>query len=442
LKTKLPSKLSKSQKRRKKSTVSPVLQGLIWGSCFTLTAAFSALVGMSFALKTPLPIDFTSLQETIAKIKILGLRGLTVQQLQQPINILLMGIDKVPENPNNPTAQFSGRSDTMLLVRFNPTDASIKVLSIPRDTRIKLPNGEYNKINSANAIGGIDYTKQTINDNLNGLTVDKYIRVTSNAFEKLIDAVGGIDVYVPKDLKYKDQTQGLYIDLKQGQQILNGSQAEGFVRFRNDGLGDIGRIQRQQILLKALREKIQSPSSLLQVPKIWKVLETEVDTDLTQGEVFNLIAFSLALDKENIRMLLLPGRASSPREYRASYWLVSEQEQDKIIQEYLNGESTSNNNDSSPLESRITVYNTTDSAGLAKKTASLLAQNGYTNVSIIKRHDYPPMAKTQIIVQKGDSESAKQIQKSINLGELDYSSIGSLNSDITILLGEDAQISP
>ena len=431
----------KSKQRRNslpsKKDVSALLQGFIWGGCFTLTAALSGFIGMTVALKTPLPVEVEIVRERIQNIKRLGFKGLFAKKIDQPVNILLMGIDRVPNQENSPSAKFSGRSDTMLLMRFNPNDSSVKVLSIPRDSRVRLPNGRYSKINSANARGGIKYTKQVIENNLAGISVDKYVRVTSDAFKKLIDSLGGVEVYVPKDMKYTDKTQGLYIDLKQGQQTLNGSQAEQFVRYRQDALGDIGRIQRQQILLKALQKKLNSPRTLWQIPKIWKVLQNEIDTDLTQKEIFNLATFSLGLEKQNIRMLMLPGRASNSREYKLSYWLIAQDKKKTIIQDYLDSKSVSSNISKSAFRSRIVIQNSTNDSKLGKKVALLLAQNGYRNVHI-RSHNLPPLAKTQIIVQKGDTNSAKQVLSSLNFGELEYSSTGDINSDITIILGKDA----
>ncbi len=394
---------------------------------------------MGFALKTPLPIDIEILREKIQNIKKIGLQGLFANKIEQPVNILIMGIDRAPNQADNPDAKFSGRSDTMLVVRLNPDNSSVKMLSIPRDSLVQLPNGRSGKINSANAIGGIDYTKQIIEDNLSGITIDKYVRVTNKAFKKLIDSVGGVQVYVPQDMKYTDKTQDLYIDLKKGQQTLNGDKAEQFVRYRNDGLGDIGRIQRQQILLKALKSKLQSPKILWQIPKIWKVLQNEMDTDLTQEEVFNLAAFSLALDKQDIRMLTLPGRGSKSGEYRASYWLIDQNKKEAILQDYLNSDAIAPDDLESVFRSRIAIQNSTDNPELSRKVALLLTQKGFRNVYVSGRN-LPPFKKTQIVVQKGDANSAKQVLNALSMGELDYSSTGDLNSDITIVLGKDAQV--
>ncbi|NCQ43134.1 MAG: LCP family protein, partial [Cyanobacteria bacterium] len=305
LKNKSASQSHNSKGKRKstsKKPSSPLFQGFIWGGCFTVTAAISGFIGMTVALKSPISIDINPVLEKLQGFKNFGLSSLFAQQLKEPVNILVMGIDRVADSKQNPEIRFSGRSDTMLLVRFEPQDHSLKILSIPRDSRVRLPNGSYDKINSANAIGGIPFTKEVIEGNLDGITIDKYIRVTTNAFKDLIDLMGGVEVYVPMDMRYTDQTQGLYIDLKEGKQTLNGNQAEQFARFRHDNLGDIGRVQRQQILLKALREKLQSPQAMFKIPQGLKLLQQEVDSDLTQEEIFSLVAYSLSLDKQDIRM--------------------------------------------------------------------------------------------------------------------------------------------
>ncbi len=419
-----------------KKNTSPLIQGFVWGGCFTITAAVSAFLGTTVALKTPLPVDIRIMAEKINDTRRAGLSGLLMRNIDRPVNILLMGIDQVPNSEDNPELKFSGRSDTMLLVRVNPKDSSIKVLSIPRDSLVRYPRGTLKKINSANANGGVDYTIEVIENNFAGITVDKYIRVTSTAFSKIIDTVGGVEVYVPFDMKYTDKTQGLYIDLKQGKQNLDGNKAEQFVRYRSDGLGDIGRIQRQQVLLKALQKKLQSPLNAWRTPRIWSVLQDEIDTNLTNSEVVGLASFSLGLEKQNLRMLTLPGRGSRPGEYNASYWIIDRNKKANVIEEFIDSSSVSTNSRLA-LGSRIAVQNSTDNPQLSQKFISILSEQGYRNVYQSGRN-LPRFETTQIIVQKGDSTSAKQVQKSLGFGELEYSSTGDLSSDITIVLGEDA----
>ena len=324
----------KKKSANKQKSVSPLLQGFIWGGCFTLTAAVSGFLGMTVALKSPLPIDMDFFKDKLENLSNIGIQGLFTSKIDEPVNILVMGVDRVP-NASNQQAEFKGRSDTMLLVRLNPDNETVKILSIPRDTRVRFPNGRYYKINSANARGGIEYTKGVVSANLNDITIDKHIRITSDAFKQLIDAIGGVEVDVPQDMKYTDKTQGLYIDLKKGQQTLDGDKAEQFARYRNDSLGDIGRIKRQQVLLKALQDKLQSPTSLFKVPKIWGVISAETDSDLTKGELFSIATFALGLEREDIETITLPGRPSTPREYRLSYWLINERQNNIMLKDYI-----------------------------------------------------------------------------------------------------------
>lgn len=424
-----------SKNKSSKKPFSPLYQGFIWGGCFTITATISSFLGITIGLKTP--IDFNPFINKVDAIKKFGINAFFTQQLTQPVNILVMGIDGVTDDNGNSENRFSSRSDTMLLVRFQPEDNSLKLLSIPRDSRVRFPNGRYDKINSANAIGGVPFVKEVIQDNFEGITIDKYIRVTTNAFKDLVDLIGGVEVYVPMDMKYTDKTQGLYIDLKEGKQTLNGDEAEQFSRFRHDSLGDIGRVQRQQMLLKALRKKLQSPQGLFKIPQAIHLLQNEIDTDLTSAEIYNLAAFGLSVDKENVRMVMLPGRASNPREYRLSYWLISDDDKSKVIQEYLNSDASVNDIRSSQ-QLRISIQNTTSNGELARKLASYLEENGYSNIYISRNSSYPT-AVTQIIAQKGDTRSAQKIKSILNFGELESSSIGDIDSDITIRVGNDAE---
>lgn len=430
---------SKPQPVKKSSTkkaVSPLLQGFVWGGCFTLTAAISGFIGMTVALKGPLPFDIIPFMEKVRGAKSFNFASFIAPPIENSLNILILGVDRVSDNQNNDT-KFWGRSDTMLLIRLDTEGKFVRVLSIPRDTRIRFPNGNYGKINSANAMGGIPFTETVIANNFYGVSIDKYVRVTNEALAKIIDGVGGVEVNVPMDMEYTDRTQGLYINLKQGKQTLNGNQAEQFVRFRNDTLGDIGRVQRQQMLLKALKEKLRSPQVVFKIPKLLRILESEIDTDLTRGEILSLISFSLGLEKDNIQMLMMPGRASNPTEYQLSYWLIPEESKRRVIKEYLQEGYLTPRENISPANVRIVIQNGTDNPEISQRLATILRKNGYKNVQVSSNATIATPI-TQIIVQKGDKNTAEEINKTLKFGKLEYSSTGDIYSDITIRLGNDA----
>jgi len=245
------------------------------------------------------------------------------RRLTESYQILVMGIDGADG--------FKGRSDTMLLVRFDHSDRRINILSIPRDTRVKISNYGYNKINAANVFGGANLAIETVQRKLNGVKIDRYVRLDSSGLDEIIDAIGGVEVDVPKVMKYKDKTQKLTIDLQPGLQNLNGKQAEGFIRYRNDSNGDIGRIKRQQIMLQAIKAKITSPLILLRLPELIPVIQKHINTNLTAEEIQAIAIFSISLKSEQINSKSLGGIPSEPYEFDALYWLVDENDVNQAI---------------------------------------------------------------------------------------------------------------
>jgi len=244
-------------------------------------------------------------------------------KLTQPYQVLVMGIDG--------NEKFNGRSDSMLLVRFDNSDRRINILTIPRDTRVNIPNYGYHKINAANVFGGVKLAIETVQQKLNGVKIDRFIRLDSSGLDRVIDALGGVEIDVPKAMKYEDKTQKLYIDLQPGLQTLNGKQAEGFIRFRDDGLGDIGRVKRQQIMIQALKAKLNNPLTFLKLPELIPIVQKYTDTNLSFDEMIAIATFSISVKSEQISTKSLTGIPSAPYQFDASYWLTDETDVDRAI---------------------------------------------------------------------------------------------------------------
>jgi len=271
--------------------------------------------GVALARVLPLTaIDWSGLVRGRSPAAVL-LQGMGYR-LTKPYQILVLGIDREPNAP-----PFHGRSDTMLLVRLDPQTSRIRGLSIPRDTQTWIAGYGTVKINAANVYGGSRLAVQTVRETLGNVRIDRVVRLDTKVFATLVDALGGVKVTVPKPMQYRDRTQGLDIDLQPGPQILNGRQAEGFARFRHDEEGDIGRIRRQQALLRALKTKVQSVP-WWQWPDLLAAIQPHLDTDLTTAEVGALLA--LLLDAQDIPLESLGGRPSADYEFQASYWLTDE----------------------------------------------------------------------------------------------------------------------
>jgi LCP family protein required for cell wall assembly len=406
---------------------------LFWGATFALTATISATVGATLALMVPLsPLIAPHAQAQ-------GNQGFRYN-LARPVNILVMGIDRVPDVPDSSPDRFNGRSDTMLLLRLDPTDHSVRMLSIPRDTRVDSSLLTIAKINQANADGGAALSAKVVSHTLNNIAIDRYVRVTTDAFRELVDLIGGVEVYVPERMSYVDNTQNLHIDLEQGWQTLNGNQAEQFARFRHDQRGDIGRVQRQQTLLKALRQRLQNPTIVPRLPQLIRVMWKYVDTNLSLEETLALASFGLGLQPDDVKMVMLPGRFSTPREYTASYWIMDSAGKNQIMHEYFGRESAegSPSINRSPNRVRIAIQNATNQPRLADRVANELERKGFRNVYIVK--DWPdPQQQTQIIVQKGDLTAATAVKRSLGFGKVEANSTGEISSDLTIRIGEDWQ---
>ncbi len=410
-----------------------IVRSIVWIAGFLGAATISATLGTTLALIAPLP--GATPEQGRKLLEDLWSSGFQYK-VSRPVNVLVMGIDRVLDAPAGSDEVFSGRSDTMLLLRIDPTDNSVNMLSIPRDTQVEIPGIGVTKINQANASGGPLLARETISKTLNGIEIDRYVRVSTDAFRELVDLLGGVDVYVPEAMQYTDNTQKLKIDLKPGWQTLDGDKAEQFARFRHDSFGDIGRVQRQQALIKALRSKITNPMILPRIPGLLGAMQKYIDTNLTTEELLALVNFGQKLDKDDFKMVLLPGRFSAPNEFRASYWIMDSQARDRVLQEYFKSSSTEAATEPPLANLKIAIQNASGDPQAATQFSQYLATTGYTNVYQAQNWQ-DPQQKTQIIVQKGDLQGAKVLQSTLGFGKVEANSTGELDSDLTIRIGDD-----
>ena len=277
-------------------------------------------------------------------------------------NILILGVDA----SGNPDDLWTGtRTDSIILVNIDPKTKSVNALSIPRDSKVYLSgNNGVNKINSAHAIGGIDMTKKTIEETL-GIRIDRYIMVHDFAVKEIIDAMGGLDIYIEKPMKYHDYSAKLHINFNKGEQHINGQQAVEYLRFRHDALGDIGRTQRQQWLMRSLLTKLKQPSTLAKMPEILSVAKKYIKTDMSLYEMSQYAGLAKHIDMDKIEVAMLPG-APNQKGY-ISYWILDPEKTQEVINRLIYrdkenfadgvvmsvGIMTSNENKTSEVEKHI-----------------------------------------------------------------------------------------
>ena len=241
-------------------------------------------------------------------------------------NILLLGVDSNGEG----TDPFEGtRTDTIILMNIDPRTKSLNAISIPRDSKVYLPGDHgVQKINAAHAIGGIGMTIKTIEDTL-GVKIDRYVMVHDQAVKEVVDALGGIDIYVEKDMHYNDYTGKLFINLKKGNNHLSGKEVIGYLRFRHDAMGDIGRTQRQQWFLRGLMEALKKPETLAKLPEIINVANKYIKTNMSFYELSQYAGLAKHLDMDKIEIAMLPGEPN--KKGYISYWILDPEKTQEVV---------------------------------------------------------------------------------------------------------------
>ncbi|MEM8505860.1 MAG: LCP family protein [Cyanobacteria bacterium P01_D01_bin.1] len=423
---------------------------VLLGGVTSLSMAAGALLAISLETKPLQQSDFSEQEAAIftSGEPIATGNSLRLPRLTRPVNILLLGIKVTSSDLNDYDAiyedgydalvdSFDGLSDSILMLRFDPATESVSVLSIPRDTRTDIGVATQ-KINEANRDGGPALSAEAVSDLLGGVGIDRYIRINVQGVEKLIDALGGVEVNVPKDMKYQDDSQHLYINLKAGRQRLDGDQALQFLRFRHDDNGDIGRVQRQQMLMRALTQQALNPTTISRLPKILSVIQSHVDTNLSVEELVALVGYSAQTDRSDVQMLMLPGKFSSYEDYELSYWLPNYSEIDVMTEQYFGHVNTYGfREQTAPSYLNVVIQDGTYDGATVQPLANSLYDTGYINVSVAPRLLRETLSQTRIIAQRGDVDSARDIQRFLGVGEVLVESTGVLDSDITIQLGED-----
>lgn len=237
------------------------------------------------------------------------LESLTTERLSGRTNILIMGVDERKEDV--------GRSDTLAILMIDPKSDKATLLSIPRDTRVRIPGNSFDKINHAFAYGGHKLTQRTVEDLL-GIKINYYALINFAGFKGIVDAVDGVSIYIEKDMYYEDPYDDLVIDLKKGVQHLNGEQAIHYVRYRDEE-GDIGRVRRQQVFMKALYERASSPSNAKKLPALLRAITSMVTSNLYTADTFS-IAYTLksAMEK-GLSTITVPGTPAYIDDI--NYWL-------------------------------------------------------------------------------------------------------------------------
>lgn len=303
------------------------------------------------------------------------------------MNVAVMGVDK-----------DGMRTDVMFVVHFDSAQEKLNIVSVPRDTRVvvcdavaanlKEAGRSYNRETKLNAVhaysGDTNAPENTVLqlEDLLGIKIDHYVKVDLEAFRAIVDAIGGVDMYVPRDMYWDMRDTGdPLINLKEGQQHLDGDKAEQLVRFRRYADGDVGRIEVQQAFLTALADKILSTETIIKnLPDLVSVMYKYVETDVSLSDAMKYVNYVDKINMGNLSTETLPGVGQYVG--TVSYFLHNAEETEEMVERVFRstGATNASTSQGTATDSKaytIEVSNGGNVAGLAAAFAQKLEGAGY-----------------------------------------------------------------
>ena len=249
-------------------------------------------------------------------------------------NFLLLGVDSTER-----------LTDVIMLVSLNSTSRSLSVAQVPRDTYAEYTDAAYRKLNGAYSTLGGGREVADFLEKILGITIDHYIVLDLEVLSETVDAVGGVEITVPEDMTYFDEAQGLSIDLKAGNQLLDGDKAVQFIRYRAGYVrGDIARLDAQKIFLSAFFERLASCPK----PKLITVAQKLIansKNDISLEDCFDIISNAIKIEEKNIIFFTMPG-ADVRTDGGAWYYVINKKETVEMLERCFGGSGKISETDS------------------------------------------------------------------------------------------------
>ena len=461
-------KKEKKNKKKKSKVLKRVLIGL-------LIVILVLVIGITYKTQK----NGGGLQGLLSAL--VGHDGETLKNLE-PIQVLLMGVSS--DNGGKLT-------DTIIVGTYDPKNQKASLLSIPRDTFVGKNPQTGTGMDKINALyqKSPEKTLEKVNE-LTGLNIKYYMVIDNEALIKLVDVIGGVDFYVPIDMVYDDPTQDLHIDLKQGQQKLNGDKAEQLLRYRHGNLdkktgkylgtypeeyggNDYGRMRTQrEFMIETVKQTVQA-KNILKVKEIIDIAYEYVETNLSISVIKDYVPYAVNVDVNSIQSAVLPGGSYGPPTYSLWYFIPDKKETAELMKElYGSGDddtsssttentatnttNTSKTNTTTNSTTNNTSTNTSSTSSVSKTEAGkikveiLNGSNSSATLTAVKKAltakgykvtkttNTTPTGKTTIINKSDvDTKITDNIKDILGVGTVSSSSVSSSNVDITIIIGED-----
>ena len=348
------------------------------------------------------------------------------------INILAIGVD---------SEKKVGRSDTILLISYNPGTKKAEVISIPRDTLIKVDSRggiRMDKINHILPRKGLSFTVKTIEDMLE-ISIPYHIILDYRGFENIVDIIGGVPVYIPDPMKYTDRAQDLFINLPSGMQILDGKKALQFVRYRADRLGDIGRITRQHDFLRAVAIEVKKPSNyIVKSPKILRQIYKYTRTSLSFRDFIALSRIIFKISEKDINTVKIPGTPAYIN--GIDYWNIDKHAFKKMVEDIDRELSAAEKKRGPGRPVKVQILNGSGHEGIGLKIRNKFLSNRDMDIVEIGNADRFDYGTTLIISRTRDMDGARKVYDIIKQGDLVEKIDESLMVDVTVIIGGDFKL--
>ncbi len=356
------------------------------------------------------------------------------EENKRSINILALGVDTgTPgvEDKNDPK-----RTDTMILLHYNGEIDEINVVSIPRDTLIRL-NGKNIKINSAHAVGGVEYAVDAVEKLLN-IDIDYYGKVNYEGFRKLIDSIGGVEMKIEHNMNYDDPSQNLHIHFKKGEIVnLDGVKAEQFFRWRknNNGTGladgDLGRIENQHMFMAKLLEELKSPWIIPKIPTIFMTVPKYCETNMSADEIIKYGFYFIRA--RGVSMETLKGESQYLK--GISYFIYDKNSNKEILDKIYDKNDNIVEENINKKDIKIKVLNGTNKSGLASSYRKYLQSKGYSNIKI---GNTSASKKSTILINNSfNKKQQNYIKTDFKINTSKNIDNNNEDFDIIVMLGED-----
>ncbi|MBM3273738.1 MAG: LCP family protein [Candidatus Sericytochromatia bacterium] len=356
---------------------------------------------------------------------------LNFDELNSDMTLLVMGVDATGAGGRG---GLKANSDTMLLMRLAPGEGKIYAVSLPRDTRVRIPGHGTFKLNAAEAWGGPELAARTISNFLE-VPIHRYFVVSLEGVVKAVDAIGGVDITVPKAMDYDDFAGRLHIHFKPGLQHMAGKDVEAFLRFRHDEIGsDVARVQRQQAFMMEGGRQFLKPSVALRLPALWSLLQNHAQTNLGMDEMLRIARWARHLDvQKDMTMTVLPGDYSMIK--GVSYWTADPDALAPFLNAHFRDAAAGLTAEDRRGRPKVVIWDATGRRPRLKELERQLRDAGYMVWAVDRRKRRT--LTTRVIVQRGDAVGGRELAATMGLNDVYTAAVGDLNSDFTLELGED-----